>query len=422
MIGLMPIARTLAFLFLLLQNPDFGEKFVDDLQRLFGRLEVSELDHAFQEAKPIRCSDLIGRTGEWKNVGFLNDNRNLAAWHHEDIDSVKNDPVRFVFSGMCTNEQSPLRLATRYPVKESYDQFRKGAIPFSKIAVRDNAPVSVFFDRPTNSYTFQLPYLYAEGATRAETTYTFTPPASGSRVEVGFAAEFRCKAINDDDLTYRFLLCRTAFVNLNAANPKERIPNSPNSWAYYIFSDGREASSTVNLSFKDVPFPKAPEPQQDSATPTHSADAGWEAVQPQSKLVDVGDREFRLRFDPTIWTARIGKPQSIENGTVSPFTVGSAPSRTKDTCVWQSVASTQTNRLLALIDGENLFTLGFQKRASAGIAVSFDVDGGNGRIGSLQCYFPQSQTPADVTVSQWNAIVGSSIAIEVRRTDPTSVK
>ena len=43
MIGLMPIARTLAFLFLLLQNPDFGEKFLDDLQTLFGRLEVSEL-------------------------------------------------------------------------------------------------------------------------------------------------------------------------------------------------------------------------------------------------------------------------------------------------------------------------------------------------------------------------------------------
>jgi len=423
MIGLMQIARTLAFLFLLLQNPDFGEKFVDDLQRLFGRLEVSELDHAFQEAKPIRCSDLIGRTGEWKNVGFLNDNRNLAAWHHEDIDSVKNDPVRFVFSGMCTNEQSPLRLATRYPVKESYDQFRKGAIPFSKIAVRDNAPVSVFFDRPTNSYTFQLPYLYAVGATRAETTYTFTPPTSGSRVEVGFAAEFRCKAINDDDLTYRFLLCRTAFVNLNAASSKDRIPNSPNSWAYYIFSDGREASSTVNLSFKDMPpVPKTPEPQSAAPTPAPSADAQWEAVQPQSRLVDVGDREFRLRFDQTIWTARIGKPQLIENRAVSPFAVGSTPSRTQDNCVWQPMASNQTSRLFAGVDGETLFTLGFQKRASSGISVSFDVDGGNGRIGSLQCYFPQSQTPADVTVRQWNAIVGSSIAIEVRRTDPTPVK
>jgi hypothetical protein len=423
MIGLMPIARTLAFLFLLLQNPDFGKKFLDDLQTLFGRLEVSELDHAFREAKPIRCSDLIGRTGEWKNVGFLNDNRNLAAWHHEDIDSVKNDPVRYVFSGMCTTEQAPLRLATRYPVKESYDQFRKGSIPFSKVVLRDNPPVSVFFDRPTNSYTFQLPFLYAEGATRAETTYTFTPPTAGSRVEVGLAAEFRCKAINDVDLTYRFLLCRTAFVNLNAANPKERIPNTPNSWAYYIFSDGREASSTVNLSFKEMPtVPKPPEPQSDAPTPAHSADVQWEAVQPQSRLIDVGDREFRLRFDPATWTARIGKPQLIENRTVSPFTVGSTPTRTRDNCMWQPVASTQTNNLLAGIDGETLFTLGFQKRGASGISVSFDVEGSAGRIGSLQCYFLQSQTPADVTARQWNAIVGSNIVIEVRRSDPTQVK
>jgi hypothetical protein len=418
----MPITRTLAFLFLLFQTPDFGEKFLDDLQTLFGRLEVSELDHAFREAKPIRCSDLIGRSGEWKNVGFLNDNRNLAAWHHEDIDSVKSDPVRYVFSGMCTNEQAPLKLATRYPIKESYDQFRKGAIPFSKVAVRDNAPVSVLFDRPTNSYTFQLPFLYAEGKTRAETTYTFTPPTAGSRAEVGFAAEFRCKAINADDLTYRYLLCRTAFVNLNAANPKERIPNSPGSWAYYIFSDGREASSTVNLSFTDTPqVPKTPEPQPD-VTPAQNAAAAWETVPPQSRLVDVGDREFRLRFDPAIWTARIGKPQAIENRTVSAFTVGSTPSRTQDNCVWQPVASTQTNRLLAGIDGETLFTLGFQKRASSGISVSFDIDGSSGRIGSLQCYFPQRQTPADVTVRQWDSIVGSNIAIEVRRTDPTPVK
>ncbi len=95
----MSLARTLVTVFLLLQNPDFGAKFLGDLQTLFGRLETSELDSAFQRAKAIRCSDLIGKSGEWKDVGFLNDNRNLAAWHHDDIDSVKSDPVRYVFSG-----------------------------------------------------------------------------------------------------------------------------------------------------------------------------------------------------------------------------------------------------------------------------------------------------------------------------------
>src|SRR5262252_4289027 len=186
----MSLALTLVSVFLLLQNADFGAKFIDDLQALFGRLETSELDAAFQQAKAIRCSDLIGKSGEWRDVGFLNDNRNLAAWHYEDIDSVKSDPVRFVFSGMCSTEQAALRLATRYPVKESYDQFRKGTIPISKVAVRDNPPVSVLFDKSTNSYTFQLPFLYAEGTTRSETTYTLTPPTAASRPEAGLAAEF----------------------------------------------------------------------------------------------------------------------------------------------------------------------------------------------------------------------------------------
>src|SRR5215470_758274 len=141
----MSIALTLVSVFLLLQDADFGAKFLEDLQTLFGRLETSELDSAFQRAKAIRCSDLIGKSGEWRDVGFLNDNRSIAAWRYDDIDSVKSDPVRFVFSGMCATDQAPLKLATRYPVKESYNQFRKGAIPLSKVAMRDNPPVSVLF-------------------------------------------------------------------------------------------------------------------------------------------------------------------------------------------------------------------------------------------------------------------------------------
>jgi hypothetical protein len=415
MIGAMILAPVLASALLFLQAPDFGEKFLDDLQTLFGRLDVSELDHAFRQAKAIRCSDLIGRSGEWKNVGFLNDNRNIAAWHYEDIDSVKSDPVRYVFSGMCGSDQAPLRVATRYAIKDSYEQFRRGAIPLSKVAVRDNPPVSVFFDKPTDSYTFQLPFLYAEGRTRAETTYSLMPPTANSRIESGLAEEFRCKAINDDDLTYRFLLCRAALVDLNATNPKQRIPNSPGSWAYHIFSDGREASSTVNLSFKDAsPAPKTPEPPADVSTPVRTTDGGWEAASPQAKLVDVGDREFRLRFDAATWSTRIAKPQLIERGMISALAVGSTPPRTQENCVWQPMSATQTNHVLANVEGEVLYTVGFQKPAASGISVSFDADG-SGRIGSLKCYFPQSQTPAEITIRQWNSIVGSNIVLEVRQ-------
>jgi len=416
----MSLLPALVSLFLLWQEPDFGAKFLNDLKTLFGHLETSELDKAFQRAKAIRCSDLVGRSGEWRDVGFLNDNRNIAAWHYEDIDSVKTDPVRYVFSGTCTSEQAPLKLATRYPIQESFDQLRKGKIPMSRIDVRDNPPVSVIFDRPTNSYTFQLPFLYRQGS-GAETTYTLTPPTNASRPEPGVATEFRCKAINDDDLTYRFLLCRTTFVNLNATTSKERISNEPGSWAYYIFSDGREASSTVNLTFEDtppVPKPAAPErtPERAISTPAPSINEVWDAVPQQTKLFDVGNDEFRLRFDPATWTGRIGKPQVIAGRIISDLAVGSAPPRTQDSCVWQPVSATLTDRLVANAPGfETLYTLGFQKPAATGINVSFEIESSGTRVGSLQCYFRQSQTPADVTVGLWNSIVGPNIVIEARR-------
>src|SRR6266446_4506562 len=77
---------------------DFGSKFFDDLRSLFGRLQQSELDRAFQRAKPIHCSDLVGQTGEWKEVAFLNDDRNLGDWHFDSIQEVKSDLAAFVFS------------------------------------------------------------------------------------------------------------------------------------------------------------------------------------------------------------------------------------------------------------------------------------------------------------------------------------
>src|SRR5689334_8334293 len=65
------------------ENGDFGSKFFEDLGALFGRLQKSELQRAFQRAKPIECSDLVGQAGEWKEVAFLNDDRRLGDWHFD---------------------------------------------------------------------------------------------------------------------------------------------------------------------------------------------------------------------------------------------------------------------------------------------------------------------------------------------------
>ena len=69
----------------------FGTKFFDDLTTLFGRLQKSKLDTAFQGAKAVRCADLLD--AEWKEVAFLNDDRSFAAWHYQTIEQVRNDLV-----------------------------------------------------------------------------------------------------------------------------------------------------------------------------------------------------------------------------------------------------------------------------------------------------------------------------------------
>jgi hypothetical protein len=59
-----------------------------------------------------------------------------------------------------------------------------------------------------------------------------------------------------------------------------------------------------------------------------------------------------------------------------------------------------------------IHTLEFRKDPQSVVAVfGLESDSGS-RFGSLQCFFPQSQTPADITVARWLSIVGSSIAIE----------
>src|SRR5271169_256764 len=92
-------------------NGNFGAKFVGDLRSLFGTLQQSDLDQAFERAKPIQCSDLAGLTA-WKDVAFLNEDRRLSNWHYDGIEEARNDPVRIVFSGICIREDAPLQVAT----------------------------------------------------------------------------------------------------------------------------------------------------------------------------------------------------------------------------------------------------------------------------------------------------------------------
>src|SRR5215475_4875086 len=226
------------------QNGDFASRFFGDLGRLFGRLQQSELARAFEQAKPIQCSDLVQHGGQWKQVAFLNDNRKIADWHYDNIDAVKRDPVTFIFAGGCRSDIDPVSVATSYPVQESVEQFQSGRIAFSEIVMRHNDPVNASLDITTNAYSFLLPYLYVERKTGFSISYTLTPPLATSKPEENVAEDFHCKALSDTKLTYRFLLCRTQLVARTSS-----IRDLGNS-GYYILSDGKEASSSVNLQFK----------------------------------------------------------------------------------------------------------------------------------------------------------------------------
>jgi hypothetical protein len=403
-------------------NGDFGRKFFEDLRSLFGRLQRSELDGAFRRAKTIHCSDLAGQMAEWKEVAFLNDDRKLGDWHHENLNDVKSDLVAFVFSGTCRDDQSPLRVATSYPVTESVQQYQQGKIKFSQIVINDNDPVSVSFDSTSGAYTFQLPYVYSERKNGTDIVYTLTPPRTTSTPEAGVAIEFRCKAINDADLTYRFLLCRSRVVNRDGRF-REDSP-SLGSAAYYILSDGKEASSSVKLDFGREAEPSAstspeapPRRTEDRGRfpqPAKSPQIAWQPAAPAARLSLIADDEFKLIFNKQTWMGRIDKPQMIADGNLSAFASTRADARNKQYCTWRPGPPAQVNQLLEP-NATDTFGYSLSFRKDTVLSSTFEIQGDNGIAATLQCYFPQSQTPADLTISRWLSIVGKQIELDVRR-------
>jgi hypothetical protein len=400
-------------------NGDFGTKFFADLRMLFGRLQQSELDRAFQRANAAHCSDLVGQSGDWKEVAFLNDDRKLGDWHFDNIEDVKRDPTKFVFSGLCRGDRGPVQVTTSYPIGES--------LKTRSIRMRDNDPVSVIFDPPSDSYIFQLPYLYLEGRDSQGSLYTLVPPGAMSRPEKDVAEEFRCKALNDPELTYRFLLCRTRVVDRDAQMQRLNKSQQPlGNAAYYILSDGKEATSSVKLTFGPEVETK-PEKNEASATPDRTAppprptipelqqsEKGWQAPASQTRLVDVGEGEFRIHFNPQSWNGRIRSAQLLAGKTMTESARPPA-ARTQEYCAWRPVASPEVEKLLKpAVDNVFLYSLSFKKEVVA-ISASFDIDNEEGtRLGTLQCYFPQSSTPADITVARWTAIVGPAVTLDIR--------
>jgi hypothetical protein len=400
------------------ENGEFGSKFFAQLSSIFGKFRDGDLQRVFQLAEPIQCSELLSGKGEWRPVAFFNENRKLGDWYRSNIAEVRSDLSVYVFKGTCQGDRGNIELTTKYPVGDSIDAFNAGQIPFEQIDVNVNAPVRVTFDSRSGAYAFDLPFLYLVNRQSTSSTYSLIPPHFGDKYSTEVTNAWECKSVSSIDITYRFLICRTSTVD---RTPQQR--NQPRgtpsfgSNAYFILSDGSEAQSTVTLSFGDVETPATAAP---AAAPAPIVDAGaiaWQAPSYRSPLVDAGNSEFRIRFNPQVWAGRIGSSQVVSNQKVAGL-AAAKPAEGADYCVWSPGAADLINRLLSDDPDKDVSysVSGIDRGAGQSTAsVSFVMKTLTGtRLGTLQCFFPRTDSASEVGYDRWTSIVGSQLKLEVR--------
>ena len=95
---------------------------------------------------------------------------------------------------------------------------------------------------------------------------------------------------------------------------------------------------------------------------------------------------------------------------------GPAPARSKEYCLWRPGLPAQVNQLLDPANESFNYSLGFRKDLQSAMSSIFEIQSDNGVVvGTLQCFFPQSQTPADITLARFASTVGKSVELDVRK-------
>src|SRR4026209_470684 len=96
------------------QEAEYGSRFLDQLQKIFGRFRDTDLKRVFQSAQPILCSELVTDKGEWREVAFFNENRKLGDWYRTTLDEIRNDLAVYVFKGACGGRRAAAQLTTKF--------------------------------------------------------------------------------------------------------------------------------------------------------------------------------------------------------------------------------------------------------------------------------------------------------------------
>jgi hypothetical protein len=402
-------------------NSDFGTKFFDQLQRIFGKFRDSDLQRVFQIADSIQCSELVSGKGEWRPVAFFNEKRELGDWYRRNIEEVRGDLSVYAFKGVCRGDRGTIQLTTKFPVGDSLDLYERGRIPLSEVDINVNAPVDVKFDTRSGAYTFDLPYLFELRREGTTGVYSLNPQHLGDRYVTDVTNPWECKAVSSTDITYRFLICRTSTADRSSKTSSRGAPQAPpgfGSHAYFILSDGTEAKSTVTLRLDDSDTPPAPDVP--ASAPEPQAKDGWQAPVYSLPIVDAGNKEFRIRFNPQVWTDRIASPQVLFTQGIKGLQTAKPPEGA-DYCVWTPGASDMLRRLLTDEPDKDVSFSVLGKDKTSGlsgpttVSINFEMKALTGnRIGALQCFFPRIDSASNVAYDRWSAIVGSQLKLEVR--------
>jgi hypothetical protein len=411
-------------------DSDLGSKFFDQLRTLFGRFRDTELDRVFEAAQPIQCSELVSGDGEWRTVAFFNEDPRLGAWYYRSLEEVKGDLTQYLFSGSCTGDQSDVQLVTKVPVLDSVERYNAGRIRFNEIRMNTNPAVRASFSSRAQIYVFELPYLYVNPKRSGrDPVYSLIPQRADDRIDPTVTNHWECKSVRASDVTFQFLICRTWVL---PRDPKVRRQNRPSfgSAAYHILSDGKEASTSVKLSFggesdntEKIETPPRPDPRPSVSperpserTPAAAAvDSAWQTPSASSNLVDVKDEEFRIVFSPQTWAGKITSPQVLSDQKI--VGADAKPSVQTDYCSWRPNSLNLVSRVLAKEpDLEVQYTLAATDATrQSPTSLTFDMKTHNGtRLGTLQCLFFRNESAATVSLDRWIAVVGAHLTIETR--------
>jgi hypothetical protein len=303
-------------------------------------------------------------------------------------------------------------------VTESIDAYNQKRIGLEEVEINVNAPVRASFDPQTQAYTFDLPYLFLISRQDSESLYSLAPPrlAERDRYAADVIDHWDCKSVTAENVTYQFLICRTSTLPRNPAERNQNRAATFGASAYFILSDGKEASSSVKLSFNDANDTE----HKIEDTSVKSLDVppvrgDWEIPDPDEKLVDIARDDFRIRFNPQTWAGRIGAAEVLSARQLSSLTTFT-PAAGADYCVWLPGAGNAVNRLLSNSgDPVAYLVTAHDRDGQSSTSIVFEMRTPNGlHLGTLQCFFPRASSAASIAFSRWISTVGSHLTLDVR--------